>query len=114
MSKYPNTEAFIAMDEKSARNKSFINYFDKFKNIQIELIPSQYETSSKNMMKAVANDDLDTLKRFIPDTFSDDDIDSLIQILKPDAEAPDESSEQLKERVIQSFGKDFWKMSLAI
>ena len=114
MLKHPTDEYYIAIDEASGRKESFTKHFDKFTNLKIELIPSQFESSSKGLLKAIAEEDESSIKKFLPASFTPDQINSVIEILKPDVEGPQESSNQLMERVVKSFDKNYWKHNLNI
>lgn len=104
--KNPDADCFIAMDETSARKEQFGKYFNKFPNQKIELIPSQFNDSSKQMLKAIAEDNLPVIKSLLPEDMSKEKFDEYISLLQP--EPVEESSEELKERVLAEFNKDFW------
>jgi hypothetical protein len=112
--KKPESAAYIALDEKSARNKKFQKKFDKFPAYGIQLVPSQFFKSSNNLYQAVQNDDKETVKSELPDDFSDAQIDEYMKILKQPVlsdEPVEEKSPLLnyKEQYNSKFNDGFWK-----
>lgn len=112
-SKKKDMPSYIALDEKSSRNKKFQEKFEVFPHYGIQLIPSQFKMSSDKVIKAVQDNDDDLLKSELPSDFNSDMIKSYKEILKQknDPEAPEEMSPNLnyKDRYISMFNDGFWK-----
>ena len=105
--------AYMALDEKAARNKKLQKKFDKFPYYGLQLVPSQFFKSSDRLYQAVQNDDRDTVKDELPSDFSDASIDEYMSILKQKKEdAPLEDKSPLlnyKEQYTSKFNDSFWK-----
>lgn len=106
--------AYIALDDKSARNKKLQKKFDKFPYYGMQLIPSQFFKSSSTLHQAAIDGDRGAAKAELPDDFSDTQIDEYMKILSnPSIE--DETLEDksplinYKEQYIQKFSDGFWK-----
>jgi len=105
--------AYLALDEKSARNKKLQKKFNKFPYYGFQLIPSQFFKSSSNLYQAAQNDDRETVKSELPNDFSDASVDEYMSILKQKKEdAPLEDKSPLlnyKEQYTNKFNDGFWK-----
>lgn len=110
----PDQPGYIALDEKSARNKKFQEKFARFPNYGMQLIPSQFSKSSSKLYEAIQNEDMEVIKNELPEDFSEDQIKEYSSILKEvnkDEPLVDKSpllksySEQYKEM----FNDGFWK-----
>ncbi len=108
-----DTPAFIALDEKAARNKKVQKKFDKFPNYGVQLVPSQFFKSSNALLQAAQNGDRDAAKDELPSDFSDSQIDEYMSILREAKnEEPVEEKSPLinyKEHYTQKFSDGFWK-----
>lgn len=113
LDKKKETPFFIAMDEKMARNRKMQEHFGEFPNFQIEIIPSQFNKSSEQMIQAVLDRDDKTVKSLLPAEFNDQSVDDYVGIMKQskDMEAPDEKSPAIdyKTHYINKFNDGFWK-----
>ena len=113
LGKKRDTPFFIAMDEKMARNKDMQEHFSDFSNFQIEIIPSQFNKSSQQMVQAVLDKDDKTIRSLVPQEFSDQSAADYVNIMKQqnDPEAPDEKSPTIdyKTHYINKFNDGFWK-----
>jgi len=113
LGKKRETPFFIAMDEKMARNRDMQEHFSDFSNFQIEIIPSQFNKSSQQMIQAVLDKDDKTIRSLIPHEFSDQSAADYVNIMKKqnDPEAPDEKSPTIdyKTHYINKFNDGFWK-----
>ena len=113
LGKKRDTPFFIAMDEKMARNKDMQEHFSDFSNFQIEIIPSQFNKSSQQMIQAVLDKDDKTIRSLVPQEFSDQSAADYVNIMKQqnDPEAPDEKSPTIdyKTHYINKFNDGFWK-----
>lgn len=112
--KQPDTACYLALDEESARKEEFKKHFNKFPHVEIELVPSQFTGASKKVLKSIENGDTAALKTLLPEDISKEDMEAYINVLKKDTEAPDENSEELRERYINMFNGDFWKGMLGL
>ena len=113
LGKKKETPFFVAMDEKMARNKDIQENYAEFPNFQIEIIPSQFNKSSKQMIQAVLDRDDKTIKSLVPQEFNDQAVSDYVNIMKQsnDPEAPDEKSPTIdyKTHYINKFNDGFWK-----
>ena len=106
--------AYLALDEKAARNKGLQKKFAKFPNYGMQLLPSQFSKSSANLHQAAIDGDKETVKSELPDDFSDSQIDEYMKILsKPVVtDEPLEDKSPLinyKEEYTKKFNDGFWK-----
>ena len=106
--------AYLALDEKSARNKELQKKFARFPYYGMQLLPSQFYKSSANLHKAALDGDKEAVKAELPDDFSDSQIDEYMQILsKPSVtDEPLEDKSPLinyKEQYANKFSDGFWK-----
>jgi hypothetical protein len=106
--------AYLALDEKAARNKGLQKKFAKFPNYGMQLLPSQFYKSSANLHQAAIDGDKETVKSELPDDFSDSQIDEYMRILsKPVVtDEPLEDKSPLinyKEEYTKKFSDGFWK-----
>jgi hypothetical protein len=109
-----NLPAFLALDENASRNKKLQEKFQNFPYFGIQIIPSQFHKSSKNLLTAVQNNDFEGVKNELPGDFSDDSVRDYMDILKPkqqDVEAPEEQSPNIdyKSRYTNMFNDGYWK-----
>lgn len=109
-----NLPAYIALDEKSSRNMKLQEKFEQFPYFGIQIIPSQFHKSSKNLMSCAQNNDFEGIKRELPDGVSDDFIKRYVAIInqnQQDPEAPEEKSPYIdhKSRYMNMFSDGFWK-----
>ena len=109
-----NLPAYLAVDEKSSRNKKLQEKFENFPYFGIQIIPSQFHKSSKNLWSAAQNNDFEGVKSELPGDFTDDMVESYMEILRPkqqDPEAPEENSPytDYKSRYMNMFNDGFWK-----
>lgn len=104
---------FIAMDEKMARNAEIQEHFSEFPNFQIEIIPSQFNKSSQQMIQAVLDKNNKVVKSLLPGQFNDQAVSDYVDTMKQynDTEAPDEKSPAIdyKTHYINKFNDGFWK-----
>lgn len=70
--KDPNLAGFIALDEKTAKSQEFHDIFGKHDNLEIELIPSNFDKTSKKMRDAIETGDKKQFLKYIPDNLSPD------------------------------------------
>lgn len=106
--------AYLALDEKTARNKKLHKKFEKFPYYGMQLIPSQFSKSSSNLHQAAIDGDRETAKAELPDDFSDTQIDEYMKILSTpsvDDETLEDKSPLInyKEQYTQKFNDSFWK-----
>jgi hypothetical protein len=106
--------AYIALNEKAARNKGLQKKFAKFPNYGMQLLPSQFSKSSLKLHQAAIDGDKETVKSELPDDFSDSQIDEYMKILsKPVVtDEPLEDKSPLinyKEEYTKKFSDGFWK-----
>jgi hypothetical protein len=107
--------AYVALDEKTARNKKLQNKFDKFPYYGMQLLPSQFFKSSANLQQAIQNDDRAAVKGELPDDFSDTQVDEYMRILKAPSTLSDEPLQDksplinYKEEYTKKFSDGFWK-----
>lgn len=109
-----NLPAYIALDEKSSRNMKLQEKFEQFPYFGIQIIPSQFHKSSKTLMSCAQDNDLEGVKRELPDGVSDDFVQKYIEIInknRQDPEAPEERSPYIdhKSRYMNMFSDGFWK-----
>lgn len=105
--------AYLALDEKAARNKKLQAKFAKFPNYGMQLLPSQFYRSSANLHQAAIDGDRNTVKSELPDDFSDSQIDEYMSLLsRPQIkDEPVEEKSPLinyKEEYINKFNDGFW------
>ena len=106
--------AYIALNEKAARNKGLQKKFAKFPNYGMQLLPSQFSKSSLKLHQAAIDGDRTSAKAELPDDFSDSQIDEYMRILsKPVVtDEPLEDKSPLinyKEEYTKKFSDGFWK-----
>jgi hypothetical protein len=105
--------AYIALNEKAARNKELQKKFAKFPNYGMQLLPSQFSKSSLKLHQAAIDGDRTSAKAELPDDFSDSQIDEYMRILsKPVVtDEPLEDKSPLinyKEEYTKKFSDGFW------
>jgi len=108
--------AFIALDEEASRNMKLQERFEDFPYFGIQIIPSQFHKSSKNLISAANNGDVQGVKKELPPDFSDDAVKKYMDIVcqkKEDPEAPQEKSPYIDYRTkyMNMFDDGFWKSS---
>jgi hypothetical protein len=117
MEKKKESPFYIALDEETARNKELQKAYESFKHYQMEIIPSNFRKSSKQMLDAVLNKDTKTVKSLLPDTFNDQGVQDYIDTMKngDDPEAPMERSPfvDYKNQYINKFNDGFWTNAFA-
>ena len=103
---------YIALTEKMGRNMDLQKAFEEFKHYQMEIIPSQFNASSKQLIDAVVKGDKATVKTLLPDNITEKGVEDYIEILKKgqDPEAPQENSPYIdyKNQYINKFNDGFW------
>ena len=115
MEKKKESPFYIALDEETARNKELQKAYESFKHYQMEIIPSNFRKSSKQMLDAVLNKDTKTVRSLLPDTFNDQGVQDYIDTMKngDDPEAPLERSPfvDYKNQYINKFNDGFtWRL----
>lgn len=70
--KNPNMQFYIALDENLAQSDQINEIFGQFPNYLPEIIPSQYQEESDNMIRSVLDDNLDAFNDLIPNTLSEE------------------------------------------
>jgi hypothetical protein len=68
--KDPNLMAYIALDEKTARSSEFNEAFTNFHNLEIELVPSNFQKTSNKMRQAIETGDKKEFMKYIPEKLS--------------------------------------------
>lgn len=106
--------AYVALDEKAARNKKLHKKFDKFPYYGMQLLPSQFFKSSSTLHQAAIDGDHGAAKAELPDDFSDTQIDEYMKILSTpsiDDETLEDKSPLInyKEQYTNKFSDGFWK-----
>jgi hypothetical protein len=109
-----NLPAYLAIDEKGSRNKKLQEKFENFPYFGIQIIPSQFHKSSKNLWTAAQNNDFEGVKKELPGDFSDDMVESYMETLRPKKQDPEDPNEQsplvdYKSRYMSMFNDGFWK-----
>jgi hypothetical protein len=109
-----NMPAFIALDEKASRDKNFQKKFDDFPHYGIQIVPSQFSKSSRRIMTAIQNNDVEAVRSELPQDFTDDMVEAYMSIIraKPDStEEPEEKSPNLgyMSQFSEMFNDGFWK-----
>jgi hypothetical protein len=97
--KDPNLMGYIALDEKTARSSEFNEAFKDYPNLEIELIPSNFEKTSVKMRHAIETGDKKEFLKYIPDKLSPEYKEDCWNLVHT------EISEQV-------FSKKFWKKLL--
>lgn len=110
----PDKPAYIALDEKSSRNKKLQAKFAKFPNYGMQLLPSQFYKSSAALHQAAKNNDIQAAKEQLPDDFTDDQVNEYLSIMneKVHDEPLIDKSPLLKsysEQYQEMFNDGFWK-----
>jgi hypothetical protein len=110
----PDKPAYLALDEKSARNKKLQKKFSKFPYYGMQLLPSQFYKSSAALQQAAQNNDIEAAKEELPDDFSNDKISEYLSIMneKVHDEPLVDKSPLLKsysEQYQEMFNDGFWK-----
>lgn len=82
LAKEPESPCLIALDQTTARSKSFMESFDRFPAFEIELIPSQFEDESHKMLDAVHSGDHTGFNKHLPSTLSDKQRSLCFELLK--------------------------------
>lgn len=119
MMQEPTFPAYIALDEKSSRKEEFSDQFNKFPNLEVELISSQYEDFSKKMRQALEKGEKNLVKKYLPDSLKDDKVQEAISIMNSKAEPvqedeTDNSYASYKQKFVNTFDKQFWVKNLAL
>ncbi len=114
LSKKKGAPAFLALDEKSARNKEVQKKFEIFPQYEIQLIPSQWNKTSKEMMRYALEGNKEYVKHYLPEEFTDEMVEAYMSVLVPkkqDPESPQEQSPNIdfKNQYMSSFDDGFWK-----
>jgi hypothetical protein len=110
----PDKPAYIALDEKSSRNKKLQAKFAKFPNYGMQLLPSQFYKSSAALHQAAQSNDIQAAKEQLPDDFTDDQVNEYLSIMneKVNDEPLIDKSPLLKsysEQYQEMFNDGFWK-----
>jgi hypothetical protein len=110
----PDKPAYIALDEKSSRNKKLQKKFSIFPNYGMQLVPSQFFKSSAALHQAAQNNDVQAAKEELPDDFSDEQVNEYMSILgekKNDEPLVDKSTllKSYSEQYKDLFNDGFWK-----
>jgi len=110
----PDKPAYIALDEKSSRNKKLQAKFAKFPNYGMQLLPSQFYKSSAALHQAAQSNDIQAAKEQLPDDFTDDQVNEYLSIMneKVHDEPLIDKSPLLKsysEQYQEMFNDGFWK-----
>lgn len=71
-SKDPSLSAYIAVDEKTARSTEFNTAFHGFDKMEVELVPSNFEKTSKKMRDAIEQGDKETFLKYVPESLTDE------------------------------------------
>ena len=105
--------AYIALDEKSSRNKKLQEKFERFPYFGIQIVPSQFHKSSKNIISAAQQNNVEGVKKELPDDFSDDMVQKYMEIINPKNQQIEtfigkESPTDYKSRYTQMFNKEYW------
>ena len=111
----PDKPAYIALDEKSSRNKKLQKKFSKFPHYGMQLLQSQFYKSSAALHQAAQNNDVQAAKEELPDDFSDEQVNEYLSILKENVQHDEplvDKSPLLKsysEQYQEMFNDGFWK-----
>ena len=111
----PDKPAYIALDEKSSRNKKLQKKFSKFPHYGMQLLPSQFHKSSMALHQAAKDNDIEAAKEQLPEDFSDEQISEYLSILKETVQHDEpliDKSPLLKsysEQYKEMFNDGFWK-----
>jgi hypothetical protein len=62
----PNMQAFVALDEKTARSSEFNRAFAPNEHLEIQIVPSSFEKSSQKMRDAIEEGDQQSFNRYLP------------------------------------------------
>lgn len=62
----PQMEAYVALDEKTARSEEFNTVFAPNEHLEIQLVPSNWEKASKKMRDAIQEGDQQQFERYLP------------------------------------------------
>jgi hypothetical protein len=105
--------AYIALDEKSSRNKKLQEKFESFPYFGIQIIPSQFHKSSRNILSAAQQNNIEGVKKELPDDFSDDMVQKYMEVLSPKKQQLETFTEKeglpdYKSRYTQMFNKEYW------
>jgi len=110
----PQNPAYIALDEKSARNKKLQAKFSRFPYYGMQLVPSQFYKSSAALQQAAQNNDVQAAKEELPDDFSDEQVNEYLSIMNEkshDEPLVDKSPllKNYKQQYQEMFNDGFWK-----
>lgn len=104
---------YVAVDEKTARNKEINEKFNEYGNQELQLIPSQFKKSSKQMLEAILENKPGVVKELLPKSFTNEAVDEYIKIIKKseDPESPQERSSMINyhDAYLNKFNDGFWK-----
>lgn len=94
--KDPTLAGYIALPEKIAKSNEFNQAFADFDNIEVELIPSNFDKTSKKMRDAIETGDKKEFLRFVPDNLTEEHQEDCWRVVHNEVE----------EQVLD---KNFWK-----
>jgi len=114
LSKEPLKSCYIALDEESAKNKKFQQYFESFINYQIELIPSQYKNYSKKMIECYTEGAKRKFKSFLPSTCNEEQCAKAWEIMGQNKKNDPDTYDDLMEKYVKKFDDGFWKSVLKL
>lgn len=114
IAKDPQMPCYIALDEKSAKNKKLQSYFESFPNYQIELIPSQYKNYSKKMLDCYSERAKHKFKSLLPPTCNEEQCNKAWEIMGQNKKNEPKTYDDLMEKYIKTFNDGFWKSVLKL
>lgn len=109
LDKTPDTTAFVALDDATARKESTNRTFQRFSNVEYQILKSSYLNASAKMRKAVEEDNDKMFMRLIPGMLSQSQIKEVKDLVKNkiEEEKPEENKEVISEKFYDLFGEFF-------
>lgn len=95
-----NLKAFVALDEKTARSRIFNDTFASHDNLQIELVPSNFEKTSKKLRDAIETGNRNEFLKYVPENITQEKKEECWNIVHS----------EIEESIIR---RDFWKNILS-
>lgn len=111
LDKNPNLTAFVALDDATARKESTNRTFQRFPNVEYQILKSSYLGASAKMRKAAEEDDDKQFMKFLPGMLSQSQIKEIKKLIKtpePEETVSNSDKNQLSEKYYDLFG-DFFK-----
>ncbi len=99
-----NKHVFIATDSKTAKSEKFNKLFVRLSNIKFQLIPSQFNDKSLDLLNAIEENKMSNILELLPNGITKEDAIKIKKIISQKEEEPvEEKSTDIKTNFIKEF-----------